>query len=72
MLCFLVTPVLRFALLPYYRRAVLTGENCVLINHLLHSEKEYIGFEAWLLLTFFICIDNQLGSTHSILTYKEY
>ena len=31
--------------------------------------KEFIEIEAWLLLAFFLCLDNQLSSLHFIVTY---
>ena len=40
---------------------IITGKNCVLFN----SVQEFIKIEAWLLLTFFIC----LQSIKSIVTY---
>ena len=40
-------------------------ENCVLLN----SGQEFIEIEAWLLLTFFLCLNNQSISLHSIVTY---
>ena len=43
----------------------LSRKNCVLLNSVL----EFIEIEAWLLLTFFICLHNQLSSMHSIVTY---
>ena len=39
--------------------------NAALIN----STLEFIETEAWLLLTFFMCLHNQLSSIHSIMTY---
>ena len=44
---------------------MLTGKNCVLLN----SVQGFIEIEAWLLLTFFIYLCNQLSSIHSIVTY---
>ena len=38
---------------------ILTGKNCVLFN----------SVQERLLLTFFTCLHNQLGSIHSIMTY---
>ena len=38
---------------------------CVLLN----SVQEFIEIEAWLLLTFFLCLHNQLYFIHSIVTY---
>ena len=43
---------------------VLTGK-IVLLN----SVQEFIEIEAWLLLTFFLCLHNQLLSMHSIVAY---
>ena len=40
-------------------------ENCVLLS----SVQEIIEIEAWLLLTFLLCLHNQLISTHSIVTF---
>ena len=40
-------------------------ENCVLIN----SVPEFDEIEAWLLLTFFVCLYNQLFSVYSFVTY---
>ena len=37
---------------------ILTGTNCVLLN----SVQEFIEIEAWFLLTFSICLHNQLSS----------
>ena len=42
-----------------------TGQNCVLLN----SVQEFIETEAWMLLTFFLCLQNQLLSIHSTVTY---
>ena len=44
---------------------ILTEINCVLVN----STQEFIEIEAWLLLTFLLCLQNQLSSMHSI--YKN-
>ena len=44
---------------------MLTGRNFVLLN----SVQGFIEIEAWLLLTFFIYLYNQLSSVHSIVTY---
>ena len=33
------------------------------------SAQEFIEIEAWVLLTFFPCLHNQLMSIHSIVTY---
>ena len=44
---------------------ILTGKNYVLLNLL----QEFISIQAWLLLTFFICLHNKLNSTHSIVTH---
>ena len=41
-----------------------TGKNCVLFN----SAQEFFEKEACLLLTFFICLHNQLSSIRSIVT----
>ena len=43
---------------------ILTGKNYVLLQ-------EFIEIEAWLLLTFFICLNNQLSSIHSIIAYSR-
>ena len=40
-------------------------ENCVLLN----SVQEFIEIEAWLHRTFFLCLNNQSISLHSIVTY---
>ena len=40
-------------------------ENCFLLE----SVQEFIEIEAWLFLTFSICLHNQLNSIHSIVTY---
>ena len=40
-------------------------ENCVLLN----SVQELIEIEAWLYLIFLLCLQNQLISIHSIVTY---
>ena len=37
---------------------ILTGKNCVLPNLV----QEFIEIETWLLLTFFICLHNELSS----------
>ena len=42
-----------------------TQETCVLLN----SVQEFIGIETWLLLTFFLCLYNQLISINFIVTY---
>ena len=38
---------------------------------LLNSVQEFIEIEAWLLLTFFLCLYNQFISIHSIVTYSR-
>ena len=43
---------------------ILTRKNCSI-----QLVQEFIEIEAWLLLAFFICLHNQLISTHSIVTY---
>ena len=43
---------------------IFTGKT-VLLNLL----QEYIEIKAWLLLTFFLCLQNQLISMHSTVTY---
>ena len=48
---------------------ILKGKTCVSRSMvLLNSVKEFIKREAWLLLTFFISLHNQLSSIHSIVT----
>ena len=42
-----------------------SGKNFVLLN----AVQEFIEIQAWLLLTFFICLQNQLSSTYSIFIY---
>ena len=42
-------------------------ENCVSLNLV----QEFIEIEAWLLLTFFLCLDNQSISVHSIFMYQK-
>ena len=42
-------------------------ENCILLS----SVKEFIEIEAWLLLTFFICLHNQLSSTDFIVPFQK-
>ena len=42
-------------------------ENCVSFNLV----QEFIEIEAWLLLTFFLCLDNQSISVHSIFMYQK-
>ena len=37
----------------------------------LNSAQEFIEIEAWLFLTFFICLYNQLSCIHSIVTYDR-
>ena len=44
---------------------ILTGKNCVFLN----SVQEFTEMEAWLFLTFSICLLNQLSSIHSIVMY---
>ena len=46
---------------------------CILsiLTVLLNSVQEFIEKEAWLLLTFFICLHNHLSSIHSIVTYQR-
>ena len=46
---------------------MLTGKNCDLFS----SIQEFIEIEAWLLLTFFTCLHDQLRSTHSIVTHER-
>ena len=36
---------------------------------LLKSDQKFIEIEAWLFLTFSICLRKQLGSIHSIVAY---
>ena len=48
---------------PSFRSSPLTEKNCVLLN----SIQEFIEIQCWLLLTFFICLYDQLSSIHSIL-----
>ena len=46
------------------------SENCILLNSF---SRRFIDIEAWPLLTFFLCLYNQLISIHSILLHiKEY
>ena len=40
-------------------------KNCALLN----SVQEFIEIEAWLILTFFLCLHNPLFSMHSIFAY---
>ena len=40
-------------------------ENCILLNLV----QEFIEIKAWLFLTFFLCLHNQLISIHSIAAY---
>ena len=48
---------------------IVTGRTCVLLN----SAHKFIEIEAWLLLTFFICLHNQPSSIHFIASHtKEY
>ena len=44
---------------------ILTGKNHVSLN----SAKKFIAIEAWLLLTCFICLHNQLIFIHFTVTY---
>ena len=44
---------------------ILTGKNCFELN----SVQEFIEIEAWLLLTFFLCLHYQLISVHSTVTH---
>ena len=46
---------------------MLTGKNCVFLN----SVQEFTEMEAWLFLTFSICLLNQLSSIHSIVMYER-
>ena len=39
-----------------------------LLNCFTQLVEEFIEIEAWLLLTFFICLHNELSSIHSIVT----
>ena len=41
-----------------------TSKNCVLFN----SVQEFTEIEAWLPLTFFLCLHNQLTSIHFFVT----
>ena len=41
---------------------IITGKNCVFLN----SVQIFTKIQGWLLLTFFICLHNQLSSIHSI------
>ena len=41
---------------------ILTGKTCALLN----SVQKFIEIQGWLLLTFFICLHNQLNSFNSI------
>ena len=40
-------------------------ENCALFN----SVQEFIEIETWLFLTFYLCLQNQSVSIHSIVTH---
>ena len=42
------------------------SENCILLNSF---SRRFIDIEAWPLLTFFLCLYNQLISIHSILLH---
>ena len=44
---------------------ILTGKNRVSLN----AVQEFIEMEAWLFLTFFICLYDQLSFIYSIATY---
>ena len=46
---------------------ILKGKNCVLII----SVQKFMEIGDWLLLTFLICLRNQLSSIHSIATYQK-
>ena len=45
--------------------AILTGKNFVILN----SVQEFIEIKVWLLLSFFVCLHNQLKSIHPIVAY---
>ena len=42
---------------------ILTGKTCALLN----SAQKFIEIQGWLLLTFFMCLNNQLSSFNSII-----
>ena len=42
---------------------ILTWKTCVLLN----SVQKFLEIQGWLLLTFFICLHNQLSSLNSII-----
>ena len=42
---------------------ILTWKTCVLLN----SVQKFLEIQGWLLLTFFICLHNQLSSFNSII-----
>ena len=44
---------------------IATGKSCVLLS----SVQKVIEKEAWQLLTFFLCLHNQLNSIHPVVTY---
>ena len=48
--------------------SMLTGKTAF---YSIHSVQEFIEIEAWLLLTFFICLNNQLRSIYSIVKYLK-
>ena len=43
------------------------GKTCALLN----SVQKFIEMEGWLLLTFFICLHNQLSSFNSIIVQRS-
>ena len=45
----------------------MTRKNCVLLNLV----QKFIEIEAWLLLAWLLCLQNQLCSIHSIATYQR-
>ena len=50
-----------------FRLKIVTGKIGVLLN----SVQEFIAIEAWLLLTFFIGLHNELSSIRTIDTYER-
>ena len=59
--CFVKTGVKRKFGFPKERHS--QGKSCALLN----SVQKFIEIQCWLLLTFFICLHNQLNSLNSII-----
>ena len=57
----------RFLIFVKYQLTIVTGKSYVLLS----SVQEFIEIEAWLLLTFFLCLHNQSSSIHSTVTNEK-